>query len=160
VETVSRDLAYDWQRALLANGVRAAVFRRSQSAEEIGGRKFKSVQPFAYILGISGSTEQSGKGMGRARLSNGKAWVKVASIKRIPFSGLVYDLQTSTGYFTGTAHRVHNSDDATHNLMRRVGWCTLVQRVSADFTCIEQEVVGAVAPGYPTTVACIGSNAG
>lgn len=34
-------------------------------------------------------------------------------------------------------------DDATHHLMTRAGWCTLLQRVSADCQAIEQEVFGA-----------------
>jgi hypothetical protein len=39
-------------------------------------------------------------------------------------------------------------DDATHALMRANGWCFLVQRVNADLTALEQEVIGAGAD-YP-----------
>lgn len=39
-------------------------------------------------------------------------------------------------------------DDATHNFMQRQGWCALVQRVSADCSSIDQEVLGAGAD-YP-----------
>jgi intein/homing endonuclease len=44
-----------------------------------------------------------------------------------------------------------HAEDATHNLMRRAGWCTLVQRVSHDCASIEQEVVGCPdVASYPT----------
>jgi len=50
--------------------------------------------------------------------------------------------------------------DAAHNLMRRSGWCSLVQKVSEDCTCIEQEVIGAAAPGYPIVANAAASNVG
>lgn len=41
-------------------------------------------------------------------------------------------------------------DDATHHLMQRQGWCTLIQRVSSDCQTIEQELIGAPDPiSYP-----------
>ena len=41
-------------------------------------------------------------------------------------------------------------DDATHHLMQRQGWCTLIQRVSSDCQTIEQELIGAPDPiAYP-----------
>ena len=43
-----------------------------------------------------------------------------------------------------------HQNDASHVLMQRKGWCTLVQRVSQDCTCIEQEVLGAYDGQYPT----------
>lgn len=42
-------------------------------------------------------------------------------------------------------------DDATHGLMVTPGWCTLVQKVNADCTGIDQEVTGAL-PGVPYPV--------
>lgn len=41
---------------------------------------------------------------------------------------------------------VWHQDDATHHLMQRPGWCTLLQRVSEDCSCIEQELLGAPDP--------------
>lgn len=43
-----------------------------------------------------------------------------------------------------------HQSDASHILMHRAGWCTLVQRVSQDCTCIEQEVLGVKDGNYPT----------
>jgi hypothetical protein len=41
-------------------------------------------------------------------------------------------------------------DDATHHLMQRPGWCTLIQRVSQGCDVIEQELIGAPDPiSYP-----------
>lgn len=54
---------------------------------------------------------------------------------------------------------VWHQDDATHHLMRREGWCTLVQKVSDDCTCIEQEVVGDMG-GYPEVIPDTSANAG
>lgn len=54
---------------------------------------------------------------------------------------------------------VWHQDDATHHLMKREGWCTLVQKVSDDCSCIEQEVVGEQG-GYPSVIAEVGSNVG
>ncbi len=43
----------------------------------------------------------------------------------------------------------HNSD-ATHNLIQRSGWCTLLQRVADDCESIEQELIGCPFPAdYP-----------
>lgn len=45
---------------------------------------------------------------------------------------------------------VWHQADATHQLMQRPGWCTLVQRVSEDCASIEQELLGAPDPqNYP-----------
>ena len=44
---------------------------------------------------------------------------------------------------------VWHSSDAYHVWMHRKGWCTLIQRVSDDCTCIEQEVYGANDGQYP-----------
>ena len=43
-----------------------------------------------------------------------------------------------------------HQQDASHVLMQRKGWCTLIQRVSQDCTEIEQEVLGAYDGLYPT----------
>lgn len=43
-------------------------------------------------------------------------------------------------------------DDATHHLMDRPGWCTLVQRVSPDCRFIEQELIGVVDDQYPNVL--------
>lgn len=40
-------------------------------------------------------------------------------------------------------------DDATHVLMQRPRWCSLVQRVSDDCTRIDQELVGAIDDAHP-----------
>lgn len=42
-----------------------------------------------------------------------------------------------------------HASDATHQFMQRPGWCSLVQRVSADCAHIEQEVLGASDLDYP-----------
>ena len=42
--------------------------------------------------------------------------------------------------------------DANHVLMQRAGWCTLIHRVSADCTRIEQEVLGARDGQYPMPI--------
>ena len=41
-------------------------------------------------------------------------------------------------------------DDATHHLMGRSGWCTLLQRITPDCKYIEQEVIGATDDQYQT----------
>lgn len=43
-------------------------------------------------------------------------------------------------------------DDATHHLMNRPGWCTLIQRVSGNCQYIEQELLGAVDDQYPNVL--------
>ena len=43
-----------------------------------------------------------------------------------------------------------HQQDASHVLMQRKGWCTLIQRVSQDCMEIEQEVLGAYDGQYPT----------
>ena len=43
-----------------------------------------------------------------------------------------------------------HQNDASHVLMQRKGWCTLIQRVSQDCLQIEQEVLGAYDGLYPT----------
>lgn len=40
--------------------------------------------------------------------------------------------------------------DSSHVLMQRAGWCALIQRVSQDCTCIDQEVLGVRDGNYPT----------
>ena len=55
-----------------------------------------------------------------------------------------------TGRVLGIATAWHQGD-ANHVLMERAGWCTLIHRVSADCTRIEQEVVGVRDGQYPVT---------
>lgn len=43
-------------------------------------------------------------------------------------------------------------DDATHHLMARSGWCTLLQRVTPDCQYIEQEVIGTIDDDYRTVM--------
>jgi hypothetical protein len=40
-------------------------------------------------------------------------------------------------------------DDATHHLMNREGWCTLIQKVSPGCDYIQQELIGAIDGDYP-----------
>ena len=53
-----------------------------------------------------------------------------------------------TGHVLGICTAWHQGD-ANHILMHRPGWCTLIHRVSADCTRIEQEVLGARDGQYP-----------
>jgi hypothetical protein len=54
---------------------------------------------------------------------------------------------TGKALFIGT---VWHAGDSYHVLKEKPGYCTLIQRVSNDCTCIEQEVVGVVDSSYPT----------
>lgn len=53
-----------------------------------------------------------------------------------------------TGHVLGIGTAWHQGD-ANHVLIHRPGWCTLIHRVSADCTSIEQEVLGARDGQYP-----------
>jgi hypothetical protein len=53
-----------------------------------------------------------------------------------------------TARFLGIGTAWHSAD-AYHVWMHRKGWCTLVQRINADCTAIDQEVFGAVDGQYP-----------
>jgi hypothetical protein len=54
---------------------------------------------------------------------------------------------TGKALFIGT---VWHAGDTYHVLKEKPGYCTLIQRVSNDCTCIEQEVVGVVDSSYTT----------
>jgi hypothetical protein len=57
-----------------------------------------------------------------------------------------------TGHVLGIGTAWHAAD-ANHVLMQRAGWCTLIHRISADCTRIEQEVLGARDGQYPMPIA-------
>ena len=57
-----------------------------------------------------------------------------------------------TGHVLGIGTAWHQGD-ANHILMQRAGWCTLIHRVSADCTQIDQEVLGARDGQYPMPIA-------
>jgi len=138
VTTVSKDLAYGLQRVCAAHGISTYIWNRTRKNVYIEGRKIKNIKPeyninFNLHAGEALNLKPRQKlkkddihsnSKPRAKFVKPRLWKKIKRIETTPYNGVVYDLQTSTGYFATNTIIVHNSD--SNAIMKESsGWKTI-----------------------------------
>jgi len=107
--TVSVALVHDMQRLALGLGLRCFIYKSRSYETIINGQK---VTPCGYQfeLRFAWPRHKNAVAPQRSIIDGGFLWSKVASIKKEPYNGKVYDITTPSHDFVVGNSTVHNSD--------------------------------------------------